>query len=1098
MSRRVLGIALCAVLSSLVVPALGTPLLAQSSRLLRQPTISETHVAFTAGADLWIADRSGGVARRLTSTPAVESDPQFSPDGQRIAFTSNRSGNPDVYVVSIQGGEPERLTWYPAPSYARGWTPDGRRVLYSTSRATAPSGYNRLWTVAANGGPSTDLPAPWAYDGDYSPDGAHVVVDRVTRWDEEWRSYRGGQNTPLTILDLGTLAEVQIPNARTADRYPVWTNDSTIHFVSDRDWAMNVWSYNVATEELAQVTRFRDAEVKWLNGGAQGLVFEQDGYIHELDPASGAVARIDVVVNGDFPWSETRWEDVSDRIASASLSPTGKRALMEARGEIFTVPVEDGDARNITRSSNAADRAPSWSPDGRSIAWFSDSGDGYELLIAPQDGLGEARRISLSGSVMAWEPSWSPDGKQLVFVDDDVRIRVVDIASGRIRTADAGGTNLERGNMGVRWSPDSRWLAYSRTAENSMRRIMVWSSETGAALPVTDAMADARAPAWDRDGRHLYFLASTDLALGSGWANTSSIMSQSSYGAYVMVLREDDATPFTLKSDEEVLAAADDPDTSSAKVADASANAGANAGADSGGMTVRIDFDGIERRILPLPMPVSEYQMTVAGPKGTVFIGESGDGPGMAVHKFSLAERKAEPFVTGASSVAVSQDGEKLLFRSGRAWRVVGTARKPEGASGTVQVALRMQLNRQDEWQQIFDEAWHYERDFFYDPGMHGNDWNAVRDRYRPLVMWVRHRADLNYILDQMNGELSVGHSFVSGGDLPDVDTVRVGLLGADLAVQRGAWQITRIYTFESWNPGLAAPLDRPGMRVSAGTWLVGVNGVPLTGEDDPYRALDGTLGRQTVLHLNSAPTMEGAWTETVEPIRSEGQLRQRAWVEDNRRLVDSLSGGTLAYAWIPNTGGPGVSSFNRYLFAQQNRAGAVIDERFNGGGNLDDYMVDYLSRTLRAALTNEVPSKEPMLLPQGVLGPKVLLINELAGSGGDYFPWAFRQQQVGPLIGTRTWGGLVKSSTHYLMVDGGRITAPDNAVFDPINNVWVAENEGVPPDVEVQLDARSFAAGRDPQLERAVAEAMRLVREQPPRRVTPPPFPRPSRRPPR
>jgi tricorn protease len=1065
------AVSLLALLALLTAPAVRA-----QTRLLRQPTLSATHVAFAYGGDLWVVDRSGGAARRLTSTPAVESDPHFSPDGRWIAFSSNRSGNTDVYVVSLDGGEPTRLTWYPEPSEARGWTPDGRRVLYASTRETAPSDYNRLWTVSVEGGPSTMLPAPWAHDGSYSADGRRLVIDRVSRWDWEWRSYRGGQNTPLTILDQDSLDEVRIPNERTTDRFPVW-KDGKVWFVSDRDWAMNVWSYDVASGTLAQVTHFRDADVKWLSGGPDALVLEQDGWIHTLDPASGTTRRLDVDVQGDFPWAQTRWEDVSRRVGSASLSPTGKRALMEARGEIFTVPVEDGDARNLTRSSGAADRQPVWSPDGKEIAWFSDTGDGYALLIAPQDGMGDARRISIGESRMAWEATWSPDGSRIAFVDDDVRIRVVEIGSGRITTADVGGTNLERGQMGIRWSPDSRWLAYGKTFPNNFRRIVVWSVESATATPLTDGMADAQSPAWDRDGRHLYFLASTDLALGSGWANTSAIQSESSYGAYVLVLPGDGGTPFPPESDEE--------------------NAPPPAKPDTGAVQVRIDFEGIQRRVLSLPMPTADYQITVAGPRGSVFIGESGDGPGLTLHKFSLAERKADVFVRGAGSVAVSNDGEKMIFRTGQQWRVVGTARAPEGSAGNLAVALRMQLDRTEEWRQIFDEAWRYERDFFYDPGMHGNDWDAVRRRYRPLVEHVRHRADLNYVLDQVNGELSVGHSFVFGGDVPAVDTVRVGLLGADFAADQGRWRIARIYTFESWNPGLAAPLDRPGMRVSEGTWLVGVDGVELTAEQDPYRALDGTAGRQTVLHLNDRPTMEGSWTETVEPIRSEFALRQRAWVEDNRRKVDELSGGRLAYAWIPNTGGGGVVSFNRYFFAQQDKQGAVIDERFNGGGNLDDYMVDYMTRTLRAAVTNEVPGGAPILLPQGVLGPKVLLINELAGSGGDYFPWAFRQQKVGPLVGTRTWGGLVKSSVHYALVDGGALTAPDNAVFDPAANRWIAENEGVPPDIEVLLDAKSVAEGRDPQLERAVEEALRLLAEQGgPGRVTPPAFPRPSRRP--
>ncbi|HEX9729502.1 MAG TPA: PDZ domain-containing protein [Gemmatimonadales bacterium] len=1072
MRRRILAPSLCVLACSVFA----TTAAAQGTRLLRQPTLSATQVAFAYGGDLWVADRSGGTARRLTSTPAVESDPHFSPDGQWIAFSSNRSGVSQVYVVGVAGGEPRRLTWYPASSQARGWTPDGMMVLYASSRETAPVGFDRLWTVSPEGGPSTLIPAPWGYDASYSPDGRRLVVDRVTRWDWEWRSYRGGQNTPLTMLDLNSLDEVRLPNERTTDRYPVWMGGK-IYFVSDRDWAMNVWSYDVATRATAQVTHFADAEVKWLSGAAGGLIFEQDGWLHTLDPATGQTQRLDITVQGDFPWAETRWEDVSERVASAALSPTGKRALMEARGDIFTVPVEDGDTRNVSRSSGAADRQPVWSPDGTEIAWFSDSGSGYQLVIAPQDGLGDQRRIAIGESKMAWETTWSPDGKYIAFVDDDVRIRVVDVAAGRIRTADVGGSNIERGRMGITWSPDSKWLAYGKFFPNNFRRIVVWSVESGEATALTDGMADAQTPAWDRDGRHLYFLASTDLALGSGWANTSSLQRDVTYGAYLLVLRADDDTPFEPRSDEEPATDAPKPDT--------------------GAVEVRVDFADVDRRILALPMPVRNYQTTVAGPKGTVFIGEAGDGPGMTLHKFSLEERKADVFVRGVRTVSVSHDGEKMLFRSGQQWRVVGTARPPEGSKGNLTVALRTRLDRVAEWRQMFDEAWRYERDFFYDPAMHGNDWNAVRRRYAPLVPYVRHRADLHYILDQVNGELSVGHSFVRGGDYPGVDTVRVGLLGADLEAADGRWRIKRIYTFENWNPGLDAPLDRPGMRVSQGTYLVGVNGNALTADEDPYRALDGTAGRQTVLHLNDRPSMEGAWTETVEPIRSENSLRQRAWVEDNRRRVDELSGGRLAYAWIPNTGGSGVVSFNRYVFAQQDRQGAVIDERYNGGGNLDDYMVDYMTRTLRAAITNEVPGGAPFRLPQGVLGPKVLLINERAGSGGDYFPWAFRQQQAGPLIGTRTWGGLVKSSTHYALIDGGSLTAPDNAVFDPLNNHWIAENEGVPPDIEVLLDAKSVAEGRDPQLERAVQEALRLLEAQggvP--RVTPPPFSRPSRRP--
>lgn len=1062
---------------------------AQGTRLLRQPDLSADHVVFAYGGDLWVAERSGGDARRLTITPAVESDPHFSPDGLTVAFTSNRSGTRAVYVVPVEGGMPTRLTWYPASAYVRGWTPDGGRVLYASTRETAPVGYERLWTVSVDGGPSELLPAPWGHDGSYSAEGRRIVVDRMTRWDDEWRNYRGGQNTPLTILDLSNLNETHLPNERTTDVQPVWM-EGMVYFLSDRDWTMNVWSYDPTSGTVSQLTHFTDADVKWLSGRGGTLVLEQDGWIHTLDPATGRTSRLEITARGDFPWAGTRWEDVSERASSASLSPTGQRAVFEARGEIFTVPAEEGDARNLTRSSDIADRAPVWSPDGADVAWFSDAGGSYALVIAAQDGLAPPRSIPIGESKMAWEPAWSPDGQMIAFVDDDVRVRVVDVESGSIRTVDVGGINIERGRMGLTWSPDSRWLAYAKTYPNMFRRIVAWSVQSGEATPLTDMMADATQPAWDRDGRHLYFLASTNLALGSGWANTSTMQADPTYAAYVSVLRADDPSPFPPESDEEPVeedAAKDERGAEEEEGAD-----GAEADA------VRIDFAGIERRIVALPMEEGNYGVTVAGPEGTVFIGERvADSPGMTLHKFSLEEREAEEFATGISQVSVSSDGKKLLLRSGGGWRIVGTDRPPSGGDGAIDVSLRMRLDRLAEWRQMFDEAWRYERDFFYDPNMHGNDWDAVYERYAPLVPYVRHRTDLTYLLDQMNGELSVGHSFVFGGDYPDVgETSSVGLLGADLVAHDGRWRIERIYTFESWNPGLSAPLDRPGLEVEEGQYLVGVNGMELTAAEDPYRLLDGTAGRQTVLHVNDRPSMDGARTVTVEPIRSEYSLRQRAWVEDNRRRVDELSDGRLAYVWVPNTGGSGVVSFDRYLFAQQDKLGAVIDERFNGGGLLDDYMVDLVTRELRAAITNEVPNGEPFRLPAGVLGPKVLLINERSGSGGDFFPWVFRQQQAGPLIGKRTWGGLVKSSVHYALVDGGALTAPDNAVFDPVANEWIAENEGVPPDIEVEQDARSVAEGRDPQLERAVEELLRMVEQTDRPSITPPPISTPAQRP--
>ena len=1071
----------------------------EEARLLRQPSMSDTHIAFVHAADLWIVERGGGEARRLTTTPAVESDPHFSPDGQQLAFTSDRSGTPAVWVVSSNGGDPTRLTWYPAGSSARGWSPDGGQVLYASSRETAPSGFSRLWTVPVEGGASTLLPSPWGYDGSFSADAGRLAVDRVSRWDVEWRHYRGGQNTALALLNLEDLSEQKIPHEGSMDLQPLWLNDQ-VYFLSDRDWTMNIWSFDPVSGDLAQVTEFEEVDIKWLGGHGSQLVFERQGWLHSLDPSVGDAEKIEISLVGDFPWAETRWEEVTDSIDSASLSATGKRALFEARGEIFTVPVENGATRNLSRSSGVADRTPVWSPNGDEVAWVSDENGSYELVIADQDGRSEVRRLSIGESKMAWEMTWSPDGKRLAFVDDDVRVRVIEVGSGEIQTVDVGGTNLERGDLGLTWSPDSLWLAYSKSFANRFRRIVVWSVATHKISPLTDAMADSVSPSWDRGGEHLYFLASTDLALASGWANTSSMQADPRYSAYAIVLQAGASSPFEPESDEEEVSDSPSPDEAKdekpakgkskkqAKEDDSS-----DEGDDEEEVRVVIDLDGIDRRILSLPLPSDRYRSTLAGPKGSVFLAVSLEqGRGVNLKKFALEDEEAVDFVSGISSPSVSADGSKLLYRQGESWSVVGTDDPPSGGD-EISVSLRFKLDRRAEWRQMFNEAWRYQRDYFYDPDLHGRDWDAVYDRYAGMLSWVRHRSDLNYLLDQMNGELSVGHSFVFGGDFPETEGSDVGLLGADLEADEGRWRFARIYTYESWNPELEAPLDRPGLKVREGHYLIGLEADEITSDQDPFQFFEGTAGRQTRLQINDKPSVEGAWWVTVVPVRSESSLRQRAWVEDNRRKVDELSDGRIGYVWVPNTSGRGVISFDRYLFAQQDKLGAVIDERFNGGGLLDDYMVDLVTRSLRAAITNEVPGGTSLQLPSGVLGPKVLLINEMAGSGGDYFPWAWRQQNAGPLIGARTWGGLVKSSVHYLLVDGGGLTAPDNAVFDPVQAEWVGENRGIAPDIEVLETALAVSQGRDLQLERGVEELLKQLDQHASPEVLPPDFPRPT-----
>ena len=886
----------------------------------------------------------------------------------------------------------------------------------------------------------------------------------------------------------------------------MWLGD-TVYFLSDRDWVSNVWSYSPKSKKTKQITHFKNSDIKQLASNGKLLAFEQNGYLHTYDVKKKKHQQLKINIYGDFPWAETKWQDVSKSASAASLSPSGKRAFFSSRGEIFTVPVEHGSTRNITQSSDAADRAPIWSPLGDKIAWFSDKDEkGYRLMLQNQDGLTAAEAFSIGVSKMAWEPTWSPDGKFIAFVDDDVRIRLLDLTSEKITTLDVGGNNLERGGNGLVWSPDSQWLAYSKTASNSFRQIMVWSAKDNEVKPLTNKFADSMSPAWDQNGKHIYFLASTDYGLKSGWANTSSMGASSEYAAYIVNLTKDEKSPFVARSDEEEGIKSDEDKDDKAKFKDDKDVENKSDGDDKDGKKdakkeetkpVIIDFKNIERRIVALPMPAANYRFIVHGPKGSVFIAERKPNDRvLELHKFILEDRESKSFIDGINSATISADNKKLLVKTKGGWHVLD-ARKPKGKTEKpLKVSLKMKLDRTQEWRQMFVEAWRYQRDYFYDPNMHGRDWNEVFERYEPQVAHIKHRSDLTYLLDQVNGELSVGHSFVFGGDYPKVEKSTAGLLGANLKQGKKHWQLDRIFTAESWNPKLKGPLDQPGMKIEKGHYLVGINGQEISSGDNLYQYLDGTVGQQTVLHINNEDNFKDSWQVIVEPIASENSLRQRAWVEDNRRLVDKLSSGKLAYVWVPNTSTPGFVSFNRYFFGQQDKRGAVIDERFNGGGLLDDYMVDLMTKKLRASLTNEVPNGQPLQLPAGIKGPKVLLINELAGSGGDYFPWAFRQQKVGKLIGARTWGGLVKSSVHYRLVDGGALTAPDNAVFDPLKNEWVGENKGIAPDITVYQDAKSLAAGKDPQLERAVFELLEQLEGRQANVIKAPKFPTPAIKP--
>ncbi len=1110
---------------------------AGGTRLLRTPTVSATQIAFAYAQNIWTVPTAGGLARRITSFQGQTSNPHFSPDGKWIAFSGEYAGNLDVYVVPAEGGEPKRLTWHPGADTVQGWTADGRSIMFSTTRATwSPSGAPRFWTVPAQGGVEEPMALPRGYQGKISADGSHIAYRMNNSWDEERRNYRGGQNRPIWIVDLKTYELVSPPWTDSKDMDPVWVGN-TVFFISDRDGVANVWSYDMGSKKLAQVTKFTDFDVKTIDSGAGSVVFEQAGYIHELDPKSGREHVINITATGDFPWMMARWEDVGNRIGNMAISPTGKRVAVEARGEVFTIPAEKGDVRNLTNSSASADRDPAWSPDGKWISYFSDRSGEYRLYIEAQDGLTPAREIALDNPTHYYMPSWSPDSKKLVFTDTGLHVWVLDVATGKAKIVGNDPWMVPQRTLNPVWSPDSKWIAYSSRLRSMYHAIFVANADTGESKQVTDGLSDAVWPAWDASGKYLWFLASTDFGLRSQWLDMTSYDHDENFGLYFAVLKKSDSSPLLPESDE-------DRGVGTGRRAlppgqcpgDAAAGGGSGAGAESGASdqpaaapqaprgtrqpTVeQVDFDGLSKRIISVPgVPERQYSSLQSGADGTVFFlealraqgaGAGGvGGGGNELIRYRLCDRRAATFVSGVAAFEVSADGRKLVYRAAGAGGFGGGAAAaarqpapqmfivdadrtaPQPGAGRLNYTLRMYLDPKEEFKQIFNEGWRNQRDYLYVPSLHGTDWKKDREMYGAMLPYVMHRADLNYLLDMMGAEIAIGHSYVRGGDMPDVPQVQGGLLGADFAIESGRYKVTRIYDNENWNPELRSPLAVPGANVDVGDYILAINGIELKAPDNIYRLLDGTANRQTSLTINNKPMMDGARHVVVVPVASEQTLRTRAWVESNRRLVEKLSDGQLAYVYLPNTGQPGYSSFNRYYFSQQDKKGVVIDERYNGGGSAADYIIDVLQRDFDGYFNNVAGDRYPFTSPSaGIWGPKVMIINEMAGSGGDLMPYMFHYRKLGILVGKRTWGGLVHTADTPPFIDGGSMIAPRGGFFSH-DGRWAVENEGVAPDVDVENWPKDVIAGHDPQLERAVEEAMRELKLHPPNRMTkePPP----------
>ncbi len=959
---------------------------------------------------------------------------------------------------------------------------------------------------------------PRGYQGKISADGSRIAYRMNNSWDEERRNYRGGQNRPIWIVDLKTYDLVSPPWTDSKDICPVWIDDS-VYFISDRDGVANIWAYETKSKKLSQVTKFTDFDVKAMDSGAGTIVFEQAGYVHELNPKNGREHVVNINASGDFPWMMPNWEDVSNRLTNIALSPTGKRVAVEARGEIFTIPADKGDVRNLTNSSGSAERDPAWSPDGKFVSYFSDKSGEYKLIIETQDGLTPVREIDLPKPTQYYTASWSPDSKKLLYTDTNLKVWVLDVASGQAKIVGNDPWMVPSRTLNPSWSPDSKWVAYSSRLRSLYHAIFVSNVVTGESKQITDGLADSVWPTWDSSGKYLWFLASTDFGLRSQWLDMTSYDREENFGLYFAVLKKTDASPLLPESDEDrgvgTGTRRPQPGTCPGETpAVGEAGGGECGGAGQQGQprgprgpaTVQIDFDGLQQRIIAVPgVPERQYADLQAGLDGQVFFLEAGrntggpGGGGNELLRYRLCDRRATTFVSSVAGYEMSADHRKIVYRAagggggfgggpgGGAANapapqlfLIDADRAPQPGQGRLNYALRMYLEPKQEFKQIFNEGWRNQRDYLYVPNLHGTNWPKMKEMYGQLLPYVMHRADLNYLMDMMGAEIAIGHSYVRGGDMPSVPQSIGGLLGADFAIDQGRYKVTRIYDNESWNPDLRSPLATPGANVNVGEYIVAINGVELIAPDNIHRLLDGTANRQVMLAVNTTPTMQGARTVTVVPVASEQALRTRAWVESNRRLVEKLSEGQLAYVYLPNTGQPGYSSFNRYYFSQQDKKGAIVDERFNGGGSAADYIIDVLQRDFDGYFNNVAGDRYPFTSPSaGIWGPKVMIINEMAGSGGDLMPYMFKRRKIGMLVGKRTWGGLVHTADTPPFIDGGSMIAPRGGFFTR-DGRWAVENEGVGPDIDIENWPKDVIAGRDPQLERAVQEAIRLLKERP------------------
>jgi len=1106
---------------------------AQASHpLLQRPAFNGKVIVFSYAGDLWSVDRNGGHATRLTTGTGIETDPVFSPDGTMIAFTGEYDGNTDVFVMPTEGGVPRRLTYHPSADAAVAWTPDGKFVVFRSNRESFSPRYTKLFKVSIDGGLPTALPLPIAFSGKFSDDGKYLAYSPGAGGSPfnyssyvSWRNYRGGLASSVLIADMNTLDVVKIPRDRSNDFSPVWVGKE-VYFLSDRNGPVSLFRFDPATKNVTEVVKNEGEDIRSASAGPGGIVYDQFGKLFLYDTANGHTHQVPVEVSADLPDVRDRISDADHDIENAGISPTGLRAVFEAHGDILTVPAKESSTRDITNTPGVMEREPAWSPDGQSIAYFSDETGQYALHISSQNGSGEVKKFPLAkDATFYFHPVWSPDSKLIAFHDNKMETWVLDATKGTASVIDHGVVNDY--DYDAAWSPDSKWLAYTHSTQNRFHALFLYSMDSGKSTQVTDAMSDVRSPAFDRDGKYLYFTESTNYGTGTSGLDMSSDEFEVTRYVYGLALAADTPSPIAPQSEDEKTPeerkkeaekeggkegdkekekdkrisgdkdAANKPATDEDHDKKANSEKPEKSKATEAPKPVKVDLDHLEDRAVALPIPAASYSSVTAGKEGVLYLMQGldrfGGERGQTLTRFVLKTKKSEKLAEHIASFDLSFDGEKMLLempqeepegqqdanRPAPTFLIVPADAPIKPGEGKLDLSkMNVHVDPRAEWRQMYHEIWQIERSYFYDPHYHGVNPDAEEAKYKPYLDQVGSRSDLNYLFQEMLGDFSIGHLRGFGGTIAHPNRVPGGLLGADYEIADGHYRIKRIYTGEHWNPRAHAPLAEPGLKVKEGDFILTVGGQQLNGSDDIQRLLEGTAGTQVVLKVASDASGKDAHEITVTPIGDELALRNLAWIESNRRKVDQLSGGKLAYVYLPDTAMGGLTNFNRYYFAQLDKQGAVIDERFNSGGQAADYIINAMKRTLMSWWAPRYG--EIYRTPEAsILGPKVMMINEFSGSGGDAMPWYFRQAKLGPLVGKRTWGGLVGIGGIPTLMDGGQVTSPSFGFFNP-EGQWEVENHGVPPDYEVDMDPKPVSEGRDPQLEKAVSLALEELAQHP------------------